>query len=333
MVEFTRVEWSWQEFGTSELGGESSASPVFDGRYLVDSTRSDRGSAVVVDTTNDRIVIDHGVPDFDAGWAAHTAFLMDPWFIITEANSVGAGAIRAYRYDLRSGDRTSLTATEGFPPPGPVWSAANGLAVFVSNDEDRRVSCLIVLEVASLQWSERWCDPGEQFVDWVRLGPEGAVTFRTQEGSVPEREPCTRLFRLAAVGDTNPTEVPLVEACKGFSGAGGVDWTVWSEVGLRSPSITRSHAYGQLPNGDGVELGDIQTGTVTACAGWIYWQVEVPASSSEELRRWRPGSSGEIVFETPPDSLLGTQECAGDWLTVVVAESGVTETTFAARGK
>jgi hypothetical protein len=285
---------------------------------------------VVVDTKDGHVVIDHMVPDFADGWATHGAFITGPWLIVTEANTLHSSDVRAYRYDLRSGTQIDLNGKGSLPAPGDIWSVSDGLATFATNDVDRLVSCLIVFDVASLEWRERWCDPQEQFVDWVRLGPGGTITFRLQESSVPEREPCARLFQLQEAGSDTPTELPLQETCKGFSGAGGPDWAGWSEVGLRSPSIARSHGYAQRPDKRIVGLGDLQTGSLSACGDWLYWQVEVPASSSVQLRRWHPGSDGEIVFETPPDSLLGRQECSGRWLTVVVAEQGATETTYSA---
>jgi len=330
-VDPIRVDWEWQQLGVAPLLEWSAASSVFDGRYLVDQARSTRRSTFVVDTADGSVVVRHRVADVEAGWIPHQAFLSDPWLIVTEANTIDrGGSLRAYRYDLRSGEHERLDTLEGFPEPGLSWSVANGLAVFDTKHLDRLVDCLVTADIETLEWRERWCGPTLKLVDWPRPGPDGTVTFRLQDEPVPEAEPCVRLFRLSLADDEEPVELPLQELCKAFSGAGGPDWTAWSEVGLRAEFIGRSKGFAQLPDGTILSLGRVQTGTITACGDWVYWQDDVAARSSERLYRWRPGREAEIVFETPVNSLLGTQQCANGWLTVVVADEGATETTYAA---
>lgn len=287
---------------------------------------------VLFDTERGVDVVRHQVRDADAGWVAHDAFLSGRWFLVTESNATAPfeTGLRIHRYDLESGERDRVDGTDDLPEADLEWSVADGLAVFDTKHRDRLVGCVVTLDIDTLDWRERWCGPTGKLVDWARLGPGGTVTFRLQDEPVPEAEPCVRLFRLNAAGDEEPVELPMQEACKAFSGAGGTDWTAWSEVGLRAEFIGRSRGFAKLSDGTILSLGRVQTGTITACGDWVYWQDEVPTRSAERLLRWRPGRQAEIVFETSVNSLLGTQQCAGGWLTVVVADEGATETTYAA---
>ncbi len=325
------MELDWLPNGTHPFRVRNpTASATFDGTYLVDITRSVRGSAVVVDTTTGAVVLQHSVPDFDDGWATADAWLAAPWIVITETNNLDPFTlgIRAYRYDLRNGERLSITDIDGMPDPGFVWSVAYGHAVFDTAYPALLTSCLVDLELGTLTWSERWCGPKGWLVDWARMGPNDTVTFRLQEDPVPEREPCVRLLRISRAGTESAADLPLRMECKGFSGAGGSNWTLWSEVGLREPGIADSEAYVQLPDGQVASLGAIVTGSVTACGNWVLWLRNNPPDSSQSLLRWRPGEDVQMILGSPPHSLIGAPQCSDDWVTVMVAEQATTESVY-----
>jgi hypothetical protein len=322
------ASWDWQEVGTLDRRREFSASPTFDGRYLIDVTRSRRGSVVVVDTRGGSVVINHEVPDFNAGWATDRAWLMDPWLLLTETNHLRPAPTRVYRYDLRTAQRVELSAIAGFPSAYLVWSAADGLAVFNSDHPRRLLSCLVVMDVSALTWEQRWCGPEGWLVGWAQIGADGTVTFRLQEDPRPDTEPCVRLLRMALDGVGQPDEIMLNEECHAFSGAGGFNWTAWSEVGLRDEDIEDSHGYAELEDGTLVDLGYVETGTISACGEWVYWNDYVAWASAERLIRWRPGEPKEVVFTTPRDSLLSGGVCSGSWFTIMVSEQGATEHVY-----
>jgi hypothetical protein len=151
-----------------------------------------------------------------------------------------------------------------------------------------------------------------------------------QEDPRDGQEPCVRLFTLDLAGNKDPTEVSLQTTCLAFNGAGGPDWTAWSEVGLHSEDLGESRGFAQSPDATLVDLGWVETGTMTTCGDWVYWQGREGTQQPQPLLRWQPGSSAEIVFEAGVHTLMGGQECAQGWLTVVVAEPGGSRTIYAA---
>ena len=288
---------------------------------------------MVVDTQSGGVAAQHRVRGFEAGWRTDTAWLLAPWLLVTEANTLEPGAepLRIYRYDLRTGDSVTVTRLTEFPEASLVWDAADGLAVFDTMHLDRLTSCYWTLDVAALAWRRVWCGPRTWIVDWLRLGPGPTVTLRLQEDPHDGLEPCVRLFRHPLTTDEEPTEVPLQTPCQAFSGAGGSDWTAWSEVGLHSEDIGESAGFAQLPDGRVVSLGYVATGSLSACGGWVYWQARMTRPERPTLVRWRPGEDAQLVFEGRSGTLLGRQECNGGWMTIMVAVPGETETVLSAQ--
>ena len=323
------MSWRWQEASPLPRQDGLTAAAAFDGRYLIDPSRADAGrSLVVIDTANQEVAVKHVVRDYGDGWRTDRAWLVAPWLIVAELNAFDpdAAGSRLYRYDLRSGAGEEVTIKAGFPAPWIVWDIQSSTAVFDTRDAATQTSCIWTFDIDALTWEQQWCEPQGWIVGWLRLGPGLAVTFRSQEGPHDGLEPCVRLYRTSLENDDEPTEIDLQHACQAFSGAGGADWTAWSEVGLHAEDIEYSPGFA-VSSASGIRsLGAVETGSLTACGEWVYWQGRAVGPQHETLVRWRPGEHAQVVFEARPGDLMGMQQCDGGWLTITTVVPGQTET-------
>lgn len=339
-----RADWDWKRIGPTgsegnrlSMGSRFTAS--FDGRYLADPYRSSDDSAVIVDTTTDKVVGRYVMDGSDVrqGWRIGEVQVDAPWVVVLESNGDDSvpreqKGTRAYRLDLRSGEQTFLNELDGFPPTGPGtwWGYADGTLTYGSEDYSTRTSCLVAVDIEALSWEKYGCTRNA-FVDRPNIGADGKITYQLQAEPKNGAQPCVKLMHLdlADGPDAKPTEHPLHKDCIGFSGVPGADYTVWSEVGLHSAMIAESKATARLADGRIADLGTATTGSISWCDGWVYWQ---QPGDIVKLVRWQPGSDIEQVYTGKDGHILSLPKCGDGWLTL--ADNSVDSgeiTTYTAR--
>lgn len=285
---------------------------------------------MVRDGPSGEVILRHDVGGYAQGWHADRAFLAGTSLVITEvdADDPFGQRTRVFRYELTTGERVQIVPSRLRPAATLEWAVAGGTAAYATKDPETRTSCLVVISLETLEWDERWCASEGWIVDWLRSGPGDTVTFRLQEDGGGAEEPCVRLYRLGLHTTEGPYELPVQDECAAFSGAGGPDWTMWSEVGLRAEYIEDSDGYAQVPDGLVIPMGMVLTGSISACGEWAYWQQYVAESQTTRLVRWRPASGVEILLEAPPDSLMGRLYCSDSWLTISIRDAAREDTVY-----
>lgn len=307
-------QWRWRVVASAPVRDHTSMTAnaeyvVSPGPHgpIVTSRQAPRGARPVL-----RIAPEPGfVVDSTALSGRHVA-----WWLVEEGLAK-TPKVRGFLADLRTGRITEVGDAQGVPAPGlpPTWHLAGHRLAYTTQDGEN-TNCIAVLDLRSMAAHVPFCtERKEQGAGFPRLGG-GAVTFNEWTPR-PRPAGCRRVL---TIGGGSTTAVPARKKCRPFSGVDGVDGTVvWAE----QKPYTPSHAmfFARLPEGKVVRLEQGRTGTEFWCDGWFYWLGDKVETA--QLRRWRPGSRTEVVYENDPRWLaIHDARCQGDRITLVRFPNG-----------
>jgi hypothetical protein len=221
--------------------------------------------------------------------------------------------------DVASGETRRLRSPR--PASGGSWSLHDGVLRYPTWGPDG-AWCLATVTLDDLTGDTTWCaGKGE---GWSGLtASDHGVGVMTFDDTRPVA--CRTVNLLDPSGRPEPVEGPT--PCVAWDVAAVDGGVVWSEV--PKPRQQESATFHGRTDGNVIDLGPGQTGSLVPCGDSVFWTLDPQAADDPaRLMRWRPGQEVEPAYESEArgNVFLGEPACEAGVLTVAAfSETGDVE--------
>lgn len=290
----------WSLFADRVPHPVSPAMFAFDGRYRAAAyPLSSRRVVRFTDGRTGREVARHHLSD--PAWQIQKVFLSAPWALVVETIDPPpreASPTRAFRYDLRTGAVTSFASVETLPQtwfPQP-FDVEGGRVAYSGRVGGR--GCLVVAELATLRGRPVYCSAATGWLPGLPQLAGGTLSVMDNQNSRPH----CRHQLVVDVDGGRPTRAAERAPCTPFDGVATAGFTVHTELAPNASNYDRAALVAASRTGPLLPLGLGAAGSLRVCRGWAYWHIRFGSSTedaTEEIRRWRPGSTVQVVYRTP----------------------------------
>ena len=216
---------------------------------------------------------------------------------------------RATVIDPATGDIKTIDGNSDVPTTnGGAWAIGNGLVYHATVDGSGSY-CLAQTDLASMKSTVTYCAPKQSGFSTVVVSPT-ATALLTFGGQPQCRTP-------AQLEGTQALPIEGVTECKGWDGAITPTGAVWSVV--KNESRIELGDFYASSDGGYFDLGVGTTGTLTWCGDSAYFVRDAQKDVDKaRLLRWTPGSTLEVVYESPGEgaAFLAEPRCAGNILSI-----------------
>lgn len=299
-VEVVDNQLEWEEVDRFSVGESPLVLPPLGGRWQVEinapatrATITRRGGSAMVLThqAQPRAVIED-------------LLLRPPWLLVVEDTGEGSPA-RGTWYRLDTGASTVLNEKPGLPEPAEdgKWTLYEHRLVYPYYPRQGRF-CVVDADLVTMRGRVVYCVYGRNGINEQMVTPAGLAWARFDN-----RRPSSCATPMVLPdGATSARVIKAAEPCKAWDVAlAAPDVPVWSQV-IRQRTIDESELYSHV-DGRLLSLGSILTGSLTWCAGAVYW-----TTVRGDIRRWTPGGPVEVVYSKPPGQVPGSTlpVCGGD---------------------
>lgn len=266
---------------------------AYNGRYAVywDDADPDtlRKQAVRVFTRSGRLLL-------EVAGSAPSSFVQSVWlsgdFLVVEEINETARRVHVTAYELPSGRVVRLPGPAR--PTQPEMDASRGRIAFVSGAARTRM-CVQVVDLDSSASETVACRSRGEVLGDLALTGRGVIFSAVANPNSPQR--CKRLF-IAVDGTVD--EVPLVTACRGWSGAVTDDAIAWDEMDPAGGLLDEAIGYVRTEDAASQKLEPMTTDTILACGDRFYWQAE----DGRGVRIDRRNADGSIQTIWKPEENL-----------------------------